>query len=248
MAFTNLKSNNPFFNEDKMNRSTTLDGQFIDQTQVMTMEGAINKSLVLFGILLLTSVISYMMPSMFMMIVGALGGLAMVIWASFKPSSSAISAPVYAAFEGLFLGTVSAVYAASTKGIVTTAVMLTFATLGSMLLLYKYQIIKVTEKLRAGLFIATASIALVYLVAFVFRLFGYDVPYIHSGGAIGIGFSVVVIGIAALNLLLDFDNFDTAAENRSPKYMEWFCAMGLMITLVWLYVEFLRLLSKLNRD
>ena len=117
-----------------------------------------------------------------------------------------------------------------------------------MVILYKYKIITVTEKLRSGIIIATGAIALVYLLGFIFQLFGYNIPYIHQGGLMGIGFSLLVIGIAALNLLLDFDNFDKAEKYGAPKYMEWFCAMGLMVTLVWLYIEFLRLLSKLNRD
>ncbi len=221
---------------------------YVQDGQTMTIDGAINKTMVLFGLLLSTSGISYFMPSTFLLIAGIVGGLIAVLVAAFKPSASPIAAPVYAAMEGLFVGSISAMYAAQFHGIVANAVGLTLGTLLLMLVLYKYRIIKVTDKLRSGIIMATGAIAIVYLMAFVFRLFGFEVPYIHSGGMMGIGFSVLVVGVASLNLLLDFDNFEKAENAGSPKYMEWFCAMGLIVTLVWLYIEFLRLLSKLNRD
>jgi uncharacterized YccA/Bax inhibitor family protein len=214
----------------------------------MTINGAINKTMILFSVLIVTSFISFLMPSTFLMIVGAIGGLIAVLVATFKPTSSAISGPVYAAFEGLFLGSISAVYAAQFNGIVFNAVLLTFGTLLFMLVLFKYRIIKVTQKLRAGIVIATVSVMFVYLIAFIFRLFGYDIPYIHQGGIMGIGLSVVVIAIAALNLLLDFDIFEKSEELGAPKYMEWYCGLSLLVTLVWLYVEFLRLLAKLKEE
>ncbi|MBK8700073.1 MAG: Bax inhibitor-1/YccA family protein [Saprospiraceae bacterium] len=241
-----FESRNPIINEESISRSRTAGG-YADGG-VMTIDGAINKTLVLFSILMVTSVISYLMPSMLLMITGAIGGLIAVLVASFKPHTSPISAPVYTAFEGLFVGSISAIYAAQTQGIVLNAVSLTFGTLLLMVVLYKYRIIKVTDKLRSGIIIATGAVALVYLIAFVFRLFGYEIPYIHQGGMLGIGFSILVIGIAALNLLLDFDNFEKAEQSQAPKYMEWFCGLGLMVTLVWLYIEFLRLLSKLKND
>ena len=239
-----FQSGNPIVNEQSISRASTSDGYLAGE--VMTIDGAINKTLILFSILMVTSFISYLMPSGLLMIVGAIGGLIAVLVASFKPHTSAIAAPVYTAFEGLFVGSISAIYAATTQGIVLNAIGLTFGTLLLMVILYKYEIIKVTEKFRAGIIIATGAIALVYLIAFVFRLFGFDIPYIHQGGMLGIGFSLVVIGIAAMNLLLDFDNFERAENQQAPKYMEWFCALGLMVTLVWLYVEFLRLLSRLR--
>ena len=126
--------------------------------------------------------------------------------------------------------------------------MLTLATLFMMLAIYKFEIIKVTEKLKAGIIMATGAVMIVYVMGWIFSMFGVTIPYIHQGGMMGIGFSVVVIGIASMNLLLDFDTFEKGEENGAPQYMEWFAAMGLMVTIVWLYVEFLRLLSKLNRD
>lgn len=246
MANSFFKSSNPIMSEEKIYNMSTIDSGILEGK--MTINGAINKSMILFSILMVTSFFSFIMPSMLLMIVGAIGGLIAVLVATFKPTSSPVSAPVYAAFEGLFLGSVSAVYAAQTQGIVINAVLLTFGTLLFMLLLYKYRIIKVTEKLRSGIIIATVSIAFVYLIAFVFSLFGYNIPYIHQGGLMGIGFSVLVLGIAAMNLLLDFDNFEKSEQYGAPKYMEWYCGLGLLVTLVWLYIEFLRLLSKLKDE
>lgn len=216
--------------------------------EVMTVNGAINKSFILISILLGVASISYTMPSTFLLIIGAVGGLIAVLVGTFKPKSSPIAAPVYAGFEGLFVGSISAIYAAQYDGIVGNAVLLTIGTLITMLALYKFEIVKVTQKFRAGVMMATGAVLIAYLMAWVFSIFGFTIPYIHEGGLMGIGFSVVVIGIAALNLLLDFDTFEKGEQQQAPAFMEWFAAMGLLVTLVWLYIEFLRLLSKLNRD
>jgi uncharacterized YccA/Bax inhibitor family protein len=246
MSKSFFESKNPILNEDKlqsMSKSYTLNGE-----DTMTISGAINKTLILFSILMVTSVASYMMPSTFLLITGCIGGLIAVLVASFKPHTSAISAPVYAGFEGLALGTISAYYAGLMDGIILQAVSLTFGTLISMLILYKSGLITVTEKFRAGVMMATGAIFFVYLISMVGSMFGWNMPYLHESGMIGIGISLAIIAVAAMNLLLDFDNFDKAAESNAPKYMEWFCGLSLMVTLVWLYLEFLRLLSKLNRD
>jgi len=219
-----------------------------EQYEVMTMEGAINKTLMLFAILLVTTYFSYQMPNGFLLIGGAIGGLVCVLIAVFKPHTSPVVAPIYAALEGLFVGTLTAMYAAQTEGIVFQAISLTFATLFTMLFVYKAGIIKVTDKFRSGVIMATGAILLVYVVSFIGSFVGFNVPFLHEGGIMGIGISLVIIGVAALNLLLDFDMFDKSVEYGAPKYMEWFCGMGLMITLVWLYVEFLRLLSKFQND
>jgi uncharacterized YccA/Bax inhibitor family protein len=244
MSKSYFESRNPVLNEDKiksMAESYQLSGE-----ESMSISGAINKTIILFTILLVTSGASYIMPSSFLLITGCIGALIAVLVASFKPHTSAVSAPVYAAFEGLALGTISAYYASVMDGIILQAVSLTFGTLLSMLILYKSGLIKVTEKLRAGVMMATGAIFFVYLISFVGSFFGWNMPYLHQGGTIGIGISLVIIGVAAMNLLLDFDNFDKAAEAHAPKYMEWFCGLSLLITLVWLYIEFLRLLSKLR--
>lgn len=248
--FSFFESRNPLLQEKKFARpeaETVFTGTGVIP-ETATIAGAVNKTLVLSVILLLTSAISFVMPSAFLMISGAIGGLIAVLVSSFKPHTSAVSAPVYAAFEGLFVGSVSAFFAATMDGIILQAVSLTIGTLLTMLIVYKTGLISVTDKLRSGIIMATGAIFFVYLISFVGGLFGFPIPYLHEGGAIGIGISVVIIGIAALNLLLDFDMFSKAEESNAPKYMEWFCALGLMVTLVWLYVEFLRLLSKLNRE
>jgi uncharacterized YccA/Bax inhibitor family protein len=141
---------------------------------------------------------------------------------------------------------VSAYYGGLYGGIVFNAISLTFGILFAMLFIYKTGIIKVTDKLRTGVIMATAGIALVYLLNIILGFFGISVPYLHQGGAIGIGISVVIIGVAAFNLLLDFDNFDKGERYGAPAYMEWYLGMGLLITLVWLYIELLRLLSILS--
>jgi len=159
-----------------------------------------------------------------------------------------VTAPIFAMLEGLFVGTVSAVYASQFEGIMFQALTATIGVLLTMLMVYKSGLIKVTQKFRMGVSMAVGAIMLLYLVSWVGHFVGFTVPYLHEGGAIGIGLTVVIIGIASLNLLLDFDNFDKGEASEAPKYMEWYFAMGLLFTLVWLYVEFLRLISKLQRD
>lgn len=214
----------------------------------MTVQGAINKTFILTALLLLTSIFSYSNPSPLFMWGGAIGGLVVVLIAAFRPQSSPTLAPIYALLEGFFVGSISATYAYLYNGIVFNAVCLTIATLFMMLFIYKSGIIKVTNKFRMGVFMATGAVALVYLLSIVLGFFGIQVPYLHEGGMIGIGISVVILGVAALNLLLDFDNFEKGEQYGAPRYMEWFSAMGLLITLVWLYIEFLRLLSILSSD
>ena len=155
-------------------------------------------------------------------------------------------APVYALAEGLFLGGISASLEARYPGIVIQAVGGTFGTLGGLLLAYQSGLIKATENFKLGLVAATGGICLVYLISVIGSLLGFPVPFIHSAGPIGIGFSLVVVVIAALNLVLDFDYIEQAAERGAPKHLEWYGAFALMVTLVWLYIEILRLLSKLR--
>jgi uncharacterized YccA/Bax inhibitor family protein len=242
-------SGNPFMREEAFqnNSNSPLDSNFIEvSANRMTVSGAVNKTFILFGLMLLTSVASYVYANPLFIIVGAVGGLIAVLIASFKPHTSATVAPIYALLEGLFVGSVSAYYGGLYGGIVFNAISLTFGILFAMLFIYKTGIIKVTDKLRTGVIMATAGIALVYLLNIILGFFGISVPYLHQGGAIGIGISVVIIGVAAFNLLLDFDNFDKGERYGAPAYMEWYLGMGLLITLVWLYIELLRLLSILS--
>ena len=148
--------------------------------------------------------------------------------------------------EGFFLGAISVVYNHLYEGIVLQAVMLTMGTLFAMLMAYRTGLIKPTEKFKMGVVAATGGIAIVYLATIVLGFFNINIPLIHESGIVGIGFSLFVIVIAAMNLVLDFDFIETGVEQGAPKYMEWYGAFGLMVTLVWLYLEFLRLLSKLN--
>ncbi len=245
-------SGNPFMKEETYRNSSNspLDAGFITSSERMTVQGAVNKSFILFGLMMLTAAASFVYANPLFLWVGAIGGLIAVLVASFKPHLSATVAPIYALLEGLFVGTVTAMYGgAFGGGIIFNAVSLTLGILFAMLFIYKTGIIKVTDKLRMGVVMATVGVALVYLLNIILRAFGMPLPYLHQAGAIGIGISVVIIGIAAFNLLLDFDNFEKGEQFGAPSYMEWFSAMGLLITLVWLYIEILRLLSMLaGRD
>ena len=216
--------------------------------EAMTVSGAINRTIILTFLMLITAAWAFSNPSSLVMWGGAIGGLIMVVIGSWKPDTAPYTAPAYALFEGLFVGAISALYASLFDGIVLQAVSLTIAVLLSMLFLYQAGIIKVTAKFRAGIFMATAAVAVVYLGTMALSFFGINVPFIHEGGAIGIGISCVVLAIASLNLLVDFDNFEQGAAQGLGKKYEWVFAMGLLVTLVWIYVELLRLLSYLAEE
>ena len=180
------------------------------------------------------------------MIGGIIGGLITAFITIFKKELAAITAPLYALLEGLFLGGISAIFESRYPGIVIQAVGLTFGTLACLLMAYRSGLIKPTENFKLGVVAATGGIAIVYFVSIIMGLFNVPIPLIHSNGIIGIGFSLFVVVIAALNLVLDFDFIENGAQMGAPKYMEWYAAFGLMVTLIWLYVEILRLLAKLS--
>jgi uncharacterized YccA/Bax inhibitor family protein len=180
------------------------------------------------------------------MLGGLIGGFVMVLITVFKKEWSMVTTPIYALLEGLFLGGISAIFEAQYPGIVIQAIALTFGTMFCLLVAYTSRLIKVTQNFRLGIAAATGGIFLIYLVSFGLSFFGINIPYIHESGLVGIGFSLFVVVIAALNLVLDFDFIENGAERGAPKYMEWYGAFGLMVTLVWLYIEILRLLSKLR--
>jgi uncharacterized YccA/Bax inhibitor family protein len=175
-----------------------------------------------------------------------IAGFVVALVTIFVPRISPFTAPVYAVLQGLFLGAVSAFVNAHYQGIVLEAVLLTAGTLGVMAFLYASRWIVVTNKLRTGIIAATGAVFLVYLGAFLLGLFGVRLPFLYDSSAFSIGFSLVVVVIAALNLVLDFDTIETGARLRAPKYMEWYSAFGLLVTLIWLYLEILRLLTKLR--
>ena len=243
------QSHNPVLSEKLMReKGMQLTGEGV---RTFTMSSAINKTFFLMAILLLTSVVGYMFPSPILTWGGAIGGLIVVVMAVRNIEKSATFAPIYAALEGLFVGGVSAMYAslgAETmgSGIILQAVSLTVLVFFMMLVVHKSGVIPVTNKFRTGLLMATGAIFLIYLLSFVLGLFGVHIPYIHEGGTFGILFSVAVLGIASLNLLLDFDLYQKGEEFNAPEYMEWFAGMSLLITLVWIYIEMLRLLSKIR--
>lgn len=227
-------------------------------SETMSIQGTVNKTLIL---LLLVCVSAAWIWSKYFgalepsqaaagislwMLGGAIGGLIMAIVTIFKRSWAGVTAPIYALLEGLLLGGLSATFEARYPGIVIQAVGLTFGTLFCLLVAYSSRLIKVTQNFRLGVVAATGGIALFYLASFVLGFFGVRIPYIHESGLIGIGFSLVVVVVAALNLVLDFDFIEQGAMRGAPKYMEWYGAFGLIVTLVWLYLEILRLLSKLR--
>ncbi|WP_373048375.1 Bax inhibitor-1/YccA family protein [Vulgatibacter sp.] len=180
-------------------------------------------------------------------LVGALGGLVVAMVTIFKRQWAPFTAPIYALLEGVFLGALSATFEARYPGIAIQAVGLTFGTCFALLALYKAGVLRATARFRRTVFAATGAIAVVYLASIVMGFFGMEMPLLHDSGPIGIGVSLVIVAVAALNLVLDFDLIESGAAQGAPKYMEWYGAFALMVTLVWLYLEILRLLSKLQR-
>lgn len=256
-----FKSGNPALSEKRF-RDTVLD-DVVNAEGAMTVKGTLNKFGFLFLMTLGTAWYSWREAAeggnaWTLIMIGVWGGLGVALILAFKKEWSPYLAPLYALLEGLFVGAVSAYfeYAVDSKyggyrsgysGIVFQAVGLTFCVVAAMYLLYKFRIIKVTEKFRSVVFIATAGLALFYLATWIMSWMSIAPPsFIFQGTALGIGFSVFVVALAALNLLLDFDMIEKGAELGAPKYMEWYGAFGLLVTIVWLYIEILRLLSKLN--
>jgi uncharacterized YccA/Bax inhibitor family protein len=236
-------ASNPFMKDERFAKEGSLS---MSQQGRMTQVGAVNKTMILVGIMLLTAAISVVFPNPLFALVGIVGGLVCAIWAGYQPQKSNYLAPAYAAFEGLFIGTISLMYAMAFHGIVFQAITLTLAILFFLLMVFKYRWIEVTSGFRTGVMAATAGVMMLYLISFGLSFFAINIPYIHEGGWIGIGFSLFVVGLASMNLLLDFDTFEKGEQQGAPAYMEWYAAMGLLITLIWLYVEVLRLLAKLS--
>lgn len=252
-----LNSKNPFLNTKNFS-STALSkkdevhtASVIDYNLEMTLAGTINKSFILFLLLSASAMVIWWltfngMNPLVPTIGGAVIGFILVLVAVFKPHLSGYLAPGYALFEGLFIGGISAIFEIRYPGIVIQAVSATLVTFIVCLALYKYKIVKVTEQFKSVVMAATLAIATYYLISWLFSMFTSFTP-VHQGSSLmSIGISVFVIVIAALNLFIDFDQIEQGVQRKLPKYMEWFGAMGLMITLVWLYIEFLRLLSKLS--
>jgi len=175
---------------------------------------------------------------------GAIGGFIAALVTVFRPRSSPITAPIYAILEGLFLGSITAVINSAYPGVAFQAVLLTIGTLFTMLFLYRSGRIRATPRFRRGVLMATGAVFFAYLFSWIFSLFGMSMGFMHSGGTVGIIINLVIIVIAALNLIMDFDFIERGARMEAPRFMEWYGAFGLMVTLVWLYIEFLRLLAR----
>ncbi len=236
-----------------LNKNTFEKFAFTSGSEHMTIEGTVNKSFMFLLLLLITAFFSWnlflsgqLQAYTIWFYAAIILALIVAIVTIFKKEWSPVTAPIYALLEGFVLGFLSSLMESLFPGIVIQAVALTFGTFICLLLAYRSGWIKATENFKLGVFAATGAIFLIYLVTFILGFFGKSIPYIHESGWIGIGFSLFVVVIAALNLVLDFDFIEQGAQKNAPKYMEWYAAFGLMVTLIWLYLEILRLLSKVR--
>jgi uncharacterized YccA/Bax inhibitor family protein len=241
-----MRSHNPALRDDVFT-ATRLDGG-----GTMTVQGTVNTTALLLVLAVATATASWVLGTSGgsgvagWVLVASLAGLGVAIATIVRPRWSPVTGPIYALVEGVVLGLVSMWFEASYPGIAIQAVALTFGVLGAMLVLYKTRVIKVTQRFRAGVLAATLAIAVVYLVSLVLGLFGVRVPFLNDASPLGILISLAIVTVAALNLVLDFDLIERGARSGAPAYMEWYAAFGLLVTLVWLYLELLRLLAKLR--
>jgi uncharacterized YccA/Bax inhibitor family protein len=240
---------NPAMNEAVYQRA----GRADMSTGVMTLQGTVVKTALLVVILLVTATYTWSQAaagpttvSYGLLMAGGIGGFITAFVTVFIPKISPFTAPIYAALQGLLLGAISAVFETMYPGIVIQAVGLSVGVLAVMLFVYGTGILRATEKFKIGVAAATGAIFLVYLVDIVASWFGKGLPFIHEAGLVGIGFSLVVVVIAALNLILDFDFIERGVMQQAPKYMEWYGGFSLLVTLIWMFLEILRLLAKLK--
>lgn len=254
---TAVASRNPAFRDSVFDRVRSEDHSPV----VMTLQGTVLKTFTLVAILLATGTFTWSQAVTALssdgavqvdgsvwvyVMLGTIGGLVLALVTIFVPRVSPWTAPVYAACEGLALGGISALFESMYQGIVLQAVGLTVGLLIIFLFLYGLRIIQATPRFTAGLMAAMSAICLIYLVDFVLMLLGKRMPFIHETGWVGIGFSLFVVAIASLNFILDFDLIERNVRAGAPRYMEWYCGFGLLLTLVWLYLEILELLAKLR--
>lgn len=252
-----MATSNPAFSKDMFAGYEQVYGA--PRSLVMTVQGTMSKTFLLLAILSGTGLWSWhAMASgqlqMGVVPVAAIAGFVLALITIFKPTTAPWTSPVYAAMEGVFLGAISQIvemrFGKAYPGIALQAVTLTAGTLFVMLFVYSTGVIRVTERLKAGVVMATCAVAAFYGISMLLSIFGVAIPFVFSATPIGIGFSLFVVGLAAFNLLLDFDFIEEGARAEAPKYMEWYGAFGLMVTLIWLYLEMLRLLQKIaaSRD
>lgn len=236
-----LRSGNPVLTKNTFNSG-------LDVSETMTINGTVNKTAISLFLLIGTGYFTFGVINPIILIVCGIGGFITAIVTVFKKQWAPITVPIYAILEGGLLGGVSFMYNSMYNGIVTDAIFLTVGILLSLLFAYRSGLIKPTENFKLGIFAATGGIAIVFIINMVMGFFGSSmgVMQIDNASPMSIGFSVVVVIIAALNLVLDFDFIEEGAESGAPKYMEWYGAFGLLVTLIWLYLEILRLLAKLN--
>lgn len=224
------------------------------ETGAMTVQGTVDKTAILLAVTVFAAIwpwkllfetrdFNVVVP---FVMVGMIGGFVLALVTIFKKSWAPVTALLYAACEGLTLGGISAMFEIRYHGIAFQAMALTFGVLAVMLVAYKTKAIRATEGFKLGVIAATGAIVLVYLLSMVLGMFGVPMGFLNSSGPLGIGISLLVVGVAALNLVLDFDVVEQGARAGAPKYMEWYGAFGILVTLVWLYLEILRLLAKLN--
>ena len=243
-----FRSGNPALSSKIFENEKNKNNGPLIKDDVMTIKGTVDKTAMSILLLLMAGYFSFTEDSMIFMITGLIGGFITLIITIRKKHLSPITVPVYAMFQGLMLGGISFMYGQLFEGIVFNAIMITVSILISLLFAYRSGIIKATENFKLGVFAATGGLALFYLISFIGSFFGlgFSVMDPTNASLFSIGFSLVVIVIASLNLVLDFDFIEEGAEKGAPKYMEWYGAFGLIVTLVWLYLEVLRLLAKLS--
>lgn len=238
-----LRSGNPALNKNTFKNFT--DSSISNQ---MTIDGTVNKTMLSLLVLFISAYYSWHSFSQSFIIIGSIGGFIIALITIFKKHLAMYTVPIYAVFKGLMLGSLSFIFEASYPGIVNQAVFLTFGIMGALLFAYKTKIISPTENFKLGVFAATGGIAIIYIINFIMSFWGGGISVMDPSNSswFSIGFSFFVVIIASLNLVLDFDFIEEASESKVPKYMEWYAAFGLLITLIWLYIEILRLLAKLQ--
>ena len=236
----NMRSGNPALS------SKTFKSDIQIGSESMTIEGTVNKTALSLLLLMASASYTWANPSPPLMIFGFIGGFIIALTTIFKKTWTPYTVSCYAFLEGLALGGISKFFDTEYPGIAVQAIFLTFGILATLLLAYKSRLIKPTENFKLGIFAATGGIALLYFISMIMSWFGSPIGFIHNSSMFGIIFSIGVVVIASLTLVLDFDFIEEGAEKGAPKYMEWYGAFGLLVTLIWLYLEILRLLAKLQ--
>lgn len=245
-----MRARSPALNAEVFERQITADAE------AMTLPDVVRACLALLAILLITGALGWVwigdpgdavsIPIWYW--ISLIAAFVVALVTIFRPRFAPVTAPLYAALEGLVVGGISRIFEFEFEGIVLQAVGLTIGVFVVLLGLYASRVIRVTDNLRLGIVAATGAIALVYIVDLILRAFGAEVPFIHDTGPLGIGISLVIVAVAALNLVLDFDFIEQGVDDRAPRSMRWYAAFGLLVTLVWLYLELLRLMGKIRSN